>query len=273
MTAIRAGIEKTQVNALPMFDIDDARRLYDVTLGGVAGKLRGASSLVIAPTGPLLSLPFEVLLTGPADPAKLAAAPWLVRQATITHVPAATNFVSLRKVANSSRGDKQWFGFGDFHPVSLAQAQRSFPVGPCGENGRLLAALAGFAGRGEGIGDGPRRAERRPSDDLAGRRVHRRSGAEHAAEELQGAAFRGARAAADRSALPDRGGDRDLAAAGRGGREGRPADRVATARPGSRRQSGDPVGVQFGRPRRRRRRKPVRPRAVVLLRHAPARCW
>jgi CHAT domain-containing protein len=146
VTAIRGGIEKTEVNALPTFDIDDDRRLYEMTLGGVADKIRGAKSLVIAPTGPLLSLPFEVFLTGPADLAKLADAPWLIRQANITHVPAVTNFVSLRKVANTSAASKPWFGFGDFHPVSVAQAQRSFPVGPCGDSGRLLASLPPLPG-------------------------------------------------------------------------------------------------------------------------------
>jgi CHAT domain-containing protein len=146
VSAIRAGIEKTDVNSLPTFDIADARRLYDVTLGGVAPELKGASSLVIAPTGPLLSLPFEVLLTGPAESDRLATAPWLLRQATITHVPAATNFVSLRKVANSSAAAKPWFGFGDFRPVSVAQADGSFPVGPCGDSGRLLAALPALPG-------------------------------------------------------------------------------------------------------------------------------
>jgi CHAT domain-containing protein len=146
VTAIRAGIEKTEVNALPTFDIDDDRRLYEMTLGGVADKIRGAKSLVIAPTGPLLSLPFEVFLTGPADLTKLADAPWLIRQANITHVPAVTNFVSLRKVANTSAASKPWFGFGDFHPVSVAQAQRSFPVGPCGDSGRLLASLPPLPG-------------------------------------------------------------------------------------------------------------------------------
>jgi CHAT domain-containing protein len=146
VSAIRAGIEKTEANALPTFDIADARRLYDATIGGVAAELKGASSLVIAPTGPLLSLPFEVLLTGPADLGKLATAPWLLRQATITHVPAATNFVSLRKVANSSAAAKPWFGFGDFRPVSVAQADASFPVGPCGDSGRLLAALPALPG-------------------------------------------------------------------------------------------------------------------------------
>jgi CHAT domain-containing protein len=146
VSALRAGIEKTEANALPTFDIADARRLYDVTIGGVAPELKGASSLVIAPTGPLLSLPFEVLLTGPAELGKLATAPWLVRQATITHVPAATNFVSLRKVANASAAAKPWFGFGDFRPVSVAQADASFPIGPCGASGRLLAALPALPG-------------------------------------------------------------------------------------------------------------------------------
>src|ERR1019366_1284704 len=101
---------------------------------------------VIAPTGPLLSLPFEVLLTGPADLGKLAEAPWLVREATITHVPAATNFVSLRKVANSSAAAKPWFGFGDFRPVPVRQAAGSFPMAQCGDSGRLLASLPPLPG-------------------------------------------------------------------------------------------------------------------------------
>lgn len=146
VNAVRAGIEKSEANALPVFNIEKTRELYALTLGGLADKLRGAKSLVIAPTGPLLSIPFEVLLTGPAELDKLASAPWLVRQATITHVPAATNFVSLRKVANTSAATKQWFGFGDFKQVSVAQAQRSFPVGPCGDSGRLLASLPALPG-------------------------------------------------------------------------------------------------------------------------------
>jgi CHAT domain-containing protein len=168
VTAIRAGIEKTQVSALPTFDIDDARRLYDITLGGVAAATKGATSLVIAPTGPLLSLPFEVLLTGPAELGKLATAPWLLRQATITHVPAATNFVSLRKVANSSQASKQWFGFGDFRPVSVAQAQRSFPVGPCGDSGRLLAALPALPGAVKELENARAVLSAAASDELTG---------------------------------------------------------------------------------------------------------
>jgi tetratricopeptide (TPR) repeat protein len=110
---VRDGIEPT-TNCLPPFDIADAQTLYRMTLGGVANMLEGVKAVVVAPTGPLLSLPFEVLLNGPAEPAHFADAPWLVRRYTIAHVPAPSNFVSLRKIAAGSRATHPWFGFGDF---------------------------------------------------------------------------------------------------------------------------------------------------------------
>ena len=64
--AIRTSIELT-ASGLPKFDSDGAEALYAGTLGGVAHGLDGVTSLVVAPTGPLLALPFGVLLTGPAD--------------------------------------------------------------------------------------------------------------------------------------------------------------------------------------------------------------
>jgi CHAT domain-containing protein len=89
----------------------------------------------------LLSLPFEVLLTGPAEPTDLAGAPWLVGKFTLAHVPAPSNFVSLRKIATGSRATRPWFGFGDFHPVTLAQAERTFTGAGCVESAKLLAGL------------------------------------------------------------------------------------------------------------------------------------
>jgi CHAT domain-containing protein/tetratricopeptide (TPR) repeat protein len=145
---VREGIELTTAG-LPPFDIPDATKLYKLTLGGVAPQLAGVKSLVVAPSGPLLSLPFEVLLTGPADPTRLAEAPWLVRQFTLAHVPAPSNFVSLRKIAGGSRATKSWFGFGDFRPVTLAQAQKSFPGASCSDSAQLLSGLPllPFAGK------------------------------------------------------------------------------------------------------------------------------
>jgi CHAT domain-containing protein len=137
---VRAGIELT-TKGLPPFDTADAQKLYQMTLGGLGKGLDGVKSLTLAPVGPLLALPFEVLLTGPADPAKLADAPWLLRRFTLAHVPAPSNFVTLRKIARGSRATHPWFGFGDFHPVTLAQAERTFTGPGCGESARLLASL------------------------------------------------------------------------------------------------------------------------------------
>ncbi|MEJ0018320.1 MAG: CHAT domain-containing protein [Acetobacteraceae bacterium] len=137
---VRAGIELTSAG-LPTFNVADAQKLYQLTLGGVASSMEGVRSLVVAPTGPLLSLPFEVLLTGPAEPNNLADAPWLVRRFTLAHVPAPSNFVSLRKIAGGSRATRPWFGFGDFRPVTLAQAERTFTGPGCRESAQLLASL------------------------------------------------------------------------------------------------------------------------------------
>ncbi len=137
---IRSGIELT-TTALPVFHVAAAQTLYKDTLGGVAPALKGATALVVSPSGPLLSLPFEVLLTGPASDDNLANAPWLLRRFIIAHVPAPANFVSLRKIAGTSRAKQPWFGFGDFVPLTLAQTQASFPGQACGDTAQLLSGL------------------------------------------------------------------------------------------------------------------------------------
>ncbi len=136
---LRAGIEATDAG-IPQFDIAAARELYTATLGAVGPVLAGATSLVVSPTGPLLSVPFAVLLTGPATAGDLAGAPWLIRQAAIAHVPSAANFVSLRK-AGQSAGARPWFGFGGFRPVTLAQAEATFPTQACHDSAALFAGL------------------------------------------------------------------------------------------------------------------------------------
>ncbi|HYP63153.1 MAG TPA: tetratricopeptide repeat protein, partial [Acidocella sp.] len=107
--AVRASIEPGQ-NGLPPFDIADAAKIYGGTLGPFAAQMGDVHELVVAPSGPLLSLPFSLLPTGPASLDDLAHAPWLVRQTTLAYVPAAANFVSLRKVAGTSAAKKPWFG-------------------------------------------------------------------------------------------------------------------------------------------------------------------
>jgi CHAT domain-containing protein len=137
---VRAGIEPTG-SGVPRFDIAAAQQVYAALFGGLDGPLQGTRALVVAPAGPLLSLPFEVLLTGAADDTHLADAPWLVKRVVISHVPAAANFVSLRKVAGTSRATRPWFGFGDFRPVTLAQAARTYSGAGCAQSAQLFSEL------------------------------------------------------------------------------------------------------------------------------------
>jgi CHAT domain-containing protein len=164
---IREGIELTTAG-LPPFDIADTIKLYKLTLGGVAPQLDGVKALVVAPSGPLLSLPFEVLLTGPAEPTHLADAPWLVRQFTLAHVPAPSNFVSLRKIAGGSKAARSWFGFGDFRPVTLAQAERNFPGSTCADSAKLLSGLPLLPFAGKELSAARDLLGASPSDELLG---------------------------------------------------------------------------------------------------------
>jgi CHAT domain-containing protein/tetratricopeptide (TPR) repeat protein len=166
VAAVRAGIELT--DKLPTFDVAAARALYDAALAPVGAQLEGVETLVVAPAGPLLALPFEVLLTGPADPAHLAEAPWLLRRFTLVHVPAPGSFVSLRRVAAGSRATRPWFGFGDFVPVPLALAERSFPGSGCGDSARLLAGLPRLAGASRELDASRRLLGAAPGDALLG---------------------------------------------------------------------------------------------------------
>ena len=124
-------------------------------------------------------------MTGPADPARLAEAPFLMRRTTIAHVPAPANFVTLRGVANTSAARKPWFGFGDSQPVSLAQAVASFPAGACGDSARKLAGLAPLPGAAREL------------------EIVRASFGATAADELLGASFTADRVLRARDSLRD----------------------------------------------------------------------
>ena len=137
---LRDSVEPGQAG-LRRFDTDAASTLYADTLAPVSSAIGDAKALIVAPPGPLLSIPFGVLLTGPADSASLAGAPWLIRRVAIAHVPSAANFVGLRRIASGSAATRPWFGFGDFKPVTLAQAERSFPGTRCADAAQLFAGL------------------------------------------------------------------------------------------------------------------------------------
>jgi len=164
---IRATVD-AQTADLPPFDTDAAATLY-TTLYGRAGEMMSkATALTVAPAGSLLSVPFGLLLTEPIAPTKLVDAPWLVRKLVIAHVPAPANFVTLRKVAGTSRATKPWFGFGDFQPVTQAQAQASFPPATCADSAQLFATLQLLPGAAKELNRARIQLGASESDELLG---------------------------------------------------------------------------------------------------------
>jgi CHAT domain-containing protein len=74
--------------------------------------------LILVPSGPLATLPFEVLLTEkPASQdlakAALSEAPWLAKQFAITVLPSVSSLKALREVAQKSKAAKPFAGFGN----------------------------------------------------------------------------------------------------------------------------------------------------------------
>ncbi|MBS0644116.1 MAG: CHAT domain-containing protein [Proteobacteria bacterium] len=144
--AFRDAMELGRDNRPHAFNIAAARGIYDAVLAPVQSGLSGVNALTVAPAGSLLSVPFAALLTGPAEDSNLSAAPFLIKQYAISHVPSAASFVNLRKGAKTVQARNPWFGMGDFKPPSLKQAMATFPVDACGDSAKALASLPPLPG-------------------------------------------------------------------------------------------------------------------------------
>src|SRR3954470_5344252 len=109
------------------FDLDRAFGLYQVLLEPVAKDIEG-KELILVPSGPLATLPFQVLLTEKPAPAAgrqdLATAPWLVKRFATTVLPSVSSLKALRQVAQRSKAPKPFVGFGN--PLLGGNAQSTF---------------------------------------------------------------------------------------------------------------------------------------------------
>ncbi len=141
--AVRASVEAgpDASGRVPPFDTAAAARLYELLLRPLETTLEGARSLIVVPDGPLLSLPFAMILTGPGDAAALDAAPWLIRRHAILHTPSVQGLVQERARTAGSAAPRPYIGFGNFVPPSQAQVARSFPQDRCGDDGRVVRNL------------------------------------------------------------------------------------------------------------------------------------
>ena len=109
------------------FDLDRAFGLYQALIEPVAKDIEG-KELILVPSGPLATLPFQVLLTEKPAPAAgrqdLAKAPWLVKRFATTVLPSVSSLKALRQVAQKSKAPKPFIGFGN--PLLSGNAQSAF---------------------------------------------------------------------------------------------------------------------------------------------------
>jgi len=130
---LRAGLEPTPEGQLAPFDVTLAHQLYQKLFASVGKDLESARHLITVPTGPLLSLPFGLLVTVP-PPAitgnDYSGVKWLARQKAISLLPSVRSFADLRETARASTAPKAFLGFGDFVPFTenaLTQVDPSLP--------------------------------------------------------------------------------------------------------------------------------------------------
>ncbi|MDE5453977.1 tetratricopeptide repeat protein [Bradyrhizobium sp. CSA112] len=111
------------------FDLDRAFGLYQALLEPVAKDIEG-KELILVPSGPLATLPFQVLLTERPAPntgrQDLAKAPWLVKRFATTVLPSVSSLKRLRQVAQRSKAPKPFIGFGN--PLLSGNARSAFDV-------------------------------------------------------------------------------------------------------------------------------------------------
>lgn len=147
VTRLRASTQPGQ-QGLPRFDLGAAAQLYRALFSGLAPALEGAQSLLVAADGPLLSIPFNLLVAGTPVDGPLAAQPWLVRRMAVVHVPSAQTLVTMRGAGAraASTAPLAYAGFGNPVMPNLAQLSRSFPASRCANDARLAASLGPLPG-------------------------------------------------------------------------------------------------------------------------------
>jgi CHAT domain-containing protein len=117
--ALRAGLQPpADGGQTPDFDIARSNRLYETLLGRFAPALAGKKHVMFVATGPLSSLPFQVLVTEPPRPGlsgaeALREAKWLIRSHALSVLPSVQSLSALRKLAAAGVATQPYFGMGD----------------------------------------------------------------------------------------------------------------------------------------------------------------
>lgn len=97
----------------PRFDEATSHEIYKAFFAPQAQALQGKKHMVVATSGALAKLPFAVLVTQRQPQATLAPTDWLIKQTAISHVPSASGWASLKKLATAQHGSEALAAWGD----------------------------------------------------------------------------------------------------------------------------------------------------------------
>jgi tetratricopeptide (TPR) repeat protein/CHAT domain-containing protein len=99
------------------FHLGIAQELYQALLGPVEDMIKD-KHLLIVPSGPLTSLPFQVLVSAPPASAKpktfdgYRGVAWLGRRQPLTILPSVASLQALRRFAKESTAERPYLGYG-----------------------------------------------------------------------------------------------------------------------------------------------------------------
>jgi CHAT domain-containing protein/tetratricopeptide (TPR) repeat protein len=126
VAALRRGLDPLAADGdrtpgvVGAFDLAAAHALYRRVLGPVAESFAAKGHLIIVPSGPLTSLPFQVLLTEPAakeggrpSAEDLRDAPWLIKRHALSVLPSVPALSALRALSPGAPPSRPFFGIGD----------------------------------------------------------------------------------------------------------------------------------------------------------------
>ena len=111
------GTTGSKAGVVQAFDLMRAHALYKLVLEPVASVFAGKQHLIVVPTGPLTSIPFQVLITASpglqAGVDALRDAAWLIKSHALSVLPSVQSLNALRKLGPSGTALKPFFGVGD----------------------------------------------------------------------------------------------------------------------------------------------------------------
>ncbi len=151
-----AGSDGQSLPILP-FDLRRAHELYQALLGPAEHVIKG-KQLLIVPSGALMSLPFNVLVTeapkttAPAGLADYRHAAWLGIRQPISMLPSVASLAALRRHAGHSTAPEPFLGYGD--PLLSGRpgcAEIAVPDRCPDEEIRLAAVTHGVARAAKGL--------------------------------------------------------------------------------------------------------------------------